>query len=132
MALLSVLEVFRGPLAILLENMTRFLLRSRQLMAASILLLLAGVVVLSAATRRPCLQECTGGWHTWKAGYMAKPEGREACKLCVTAGAQAAQTASEVPLPSLPSINQPHQETIPPLVSLVVPILHFRSPPGVS
>ena len=123
------LEILRGPLALFLKSMTRILLRSRRLMAVSILLLLAAVVVLSAATRRPCLQVSTGPWHLSKAGHMTKSEGQESCKLRVTAEAQTPQSAPEKSPASPPSIYIPHEETIPPVSSIVVQIRHFRAPP---
>ena len=122
-------ENLRVPLALLLESMMRILLRSRRLMAVSILLLLAGVFVLSTATRRPCLQVRTGPWHLWKAGHMTKSEGHETCKLRVTAEARTRQTAPEESPASPPAIYFPHEETIPPILSLVDQIRHFRSPP---
>ena len=116
-------------MAFLLESMTRILLRSRRLLGASILLLLAGVVVLSTATREPCLQVCSGPWHLSKAGHMTKSEGQESCKLRVTAEAQTPQSAPEKSPASPPSIYIPHEETIPPVSSIVVQIRHFRAPP---
>jgi hypothetical protein len=98
-------------------------------MAVSILLLLAGVVVLSAATRRPCLQVCSGPWRLWKAGHMTKSEGLESCKLRVSAEAPGFQAAPKEPLAAAPFIYLPHEETIPPANSIVVQIRHFRSPP---
>jgi hypothetical protein len=96
-------------------------------MAVSILLLLAGVVVLSAATRRPCLHACTGAWHLSKSGHMTKSEGLETCKLRVAAEAQAPQTAVEES--PAPAIDLPHEEIISPANSIVVQIRHFRAPP---
>jgi hypothetical protein len=126
------LEIFRAPLAHFIESMTRILVRSRRLMAVSILVLLAGVVVLSTATRKPCLHACTAPWHLWKAGHMTELEGQDACKLRVTSAAQAPQATSEEAPPPPPSIYFPHQETIPPPLFLVVPIRHFRSPPSLG
>jgi len=131
MALLM-LEVLRGPLAFLIESMTRTLLRSRRLLAVSILLLLAGVFVLSAATRRPCLQVSTAPWYTWKAGHMTKSEGQGTCKLRLAAEAQTPQAAPEEPLAPAPTIYRPQVETIPPANSIVVQIRHFRSPPALG
>jgi len=128
MALLM-LEVLKGPLAFLLESMTRTLLRSRRLMAVSILLLLAGVVILSAATRKPCLRVCTGTWHLWKAGHMTELEGQESCKLRVTAEAQRPQAAPEEALLPPPSIYLPLDETLPPPIAILVQIRPFRAPP---
>jgi len=105
------------------------LVRSRRLMAVSILLLLAGVVVLSTATRKPCLHASTAPWHLWKAGHMTESEGQETCKLRVASEAHTPQASPEEAPAPLPSTYFPHEETIPPLLSLVVPIHHFRSPP---
>lgn len=110
------------------ERMTRILLRSRRLMAVSILLLLAGVVVLSAATRKPYLHVRTGPWHAWKAGHMTQPEGQEACKLHITTEAQT-QAAAQDSIALTPSIYSPHEENIPPANSIVAQIRHFRPPP---
>ncbi|MGA2983329.1 MAG: hypothetical protein ABSG32_05915 [Terriglobia bacterium] len=98
-------------------------------MTVSILVLLAGVVVLSAATRKPCLQVCTGAWHTWKAGHMTRPEAQEACKLRVSAEAQTPQVVPEVAMLPPPSIYVPLDQTIPPAISIVVQLRHFRAPP---
>ena len=109
--------------------MTRTLLRSRRLMAVSVLLLLAGVVVLSAATRKPCFHACSAPWHVWKAGHMTGRESREISKLGVPARA-GSLPAQPHELPAAPSaIDFPHEETIPPINSIVVQIRHFRSPP---
>src|SRR5208283_3671060 len=121
------LEIFRAPLAHFIESMTRILLRSRRLMAVSILLLLAGVVALSTATRKPCLHACTAPWHLWKAGHMTPPEGQEACKLRVTSEAQTPQASPEESPAPAPTIYFPHEETVPPLLSLVAQVRHFRS-----
>ena len=98
-------------------------------MAISALVLLAGVVVLSAATRKPCLQVCTGAWHLTKAGHMTKSEGHDTCKLRVVAEAQTPLTAVEETLAPLPLIYLANEETIPPVNSIVVQIRHFRAPP---
>ena len=125
-------EVLREFLAYSLESMTRILWRSRRLMAVSILFLLAGVVVLSAATRKPCLRVCTGSWHIWKAGHMTKSEGQETCKLRATAEAEVPQNAAEESPAPLPSIYFSLAETVPPTNSIVDQIRHFRSPPTVG
>ena len=122
-------ETLRAALDFLDENMARILLHSRRIMAAGVLLLLVGVVALSTATRRPCLQVSTGPWHTWKAGHMTKAEGHEACKLRANAAALTFQAApQESPAPA-PSIYLPHEETIPPALPLIAQIRHFRAPP---
>ena len=122
-------EMLRAALSFLDENMARILLHSRRILAASVLLLLVGVVALSTATRRPCLEGSTGPWHTWKAGHMTTAEGQEACKLRVTAEVNTLQAApQESPAPA-PSIYLPHEETIPPALPLIAQIRHFRAPP---
>jgi hypothetical protein len=107
--------------------MTRILLRSRRVMAVSILVLLAGVVVLSAATRKPCLHACTGPWHVWKAGHMTKTEGLEVRGLRVTAEVLAPEVAPQDS--PLPTIYLPHEDRTPPANSIVIQIRNFRSPP---
>ena len=106
------------------------LIRSRGLMAVSSLLLLAGVVVLSTATRQPCLHVSTGPWRLWKVGHMTKSEGQEACKLRVAAAARTFPTAPKEPPATPPSIYFPQEETIPPAIPLIAQIRHFRSPPA--
>jgi hypothetical protein len=101
-------------------------------MAASILLLLAGVVVLSTATRKPCLQVSTAPWHLWKAGYMTKSEGQNTCKERVTAEAQTLQATPQESPALPPSRYFQHAETIPPANSIIVQIRNFRSPPALG
>jgi hypothetical protein len=98
-------------------------------MAVSVLLLLAGVVVLSTASRKPCLQTSTAPWHLWKAGHMSLSEGQEICKLRVFAAAQKPQFAADEALLPPPSIYLPLDESIPPDNSIVLQIRHFRAPP---
>jgi hypothetical protein len=123
------LGIIRAQFTFLVEGMTRMMLRSRRLVAVSIFLLLAGVVVLSAATRCPCLHARTGPWHVAKAGYMTNAESKEVCRLRVNGEAQTRQTAPEESPALTPAIYFPCEETIPPINSIVVPIHHFRSPP---
>jgi len=110
--------------------MTRMLLRSRRLLAVSTLLLLAGVVVLSAATRRPCLQASTAPWHLFKAGHMTKSEGVEIRTLRLAAEAQTPPIAREDSPAPAPPARFPHEESIPPANSIVVQLRHFRAPPA--
>ena len=118
-----------APLALFLGRMTRIILRSRRLLAVSILILLAGVVVLSAATREPCLQVSTAPWHLWKAGHITKSEGQEINKQRVTAQAQAPQVARPELPAAPPRIYLPQVETIPITLSLVDQIRNFKAPP---
>jgi hypothetical protein len=101
-------------------------------MAVSILLLLAGVVVLSTATRKPCLQGRTASWHVWKSGYMAKSEGLKICQLRIAAVAEVPQRVSgEVPS-FVPSGYFPQEESIPPAIPLIAQVRHFRAPPALG
>jgi hypothetical protein len=113
-------------LGLLFENMRRLLLRSRRLLAASTVLLLVGVVALSTATRRPCNQESTGTWHTWKASRMTQAEDQEPCEMRVSAETQARQ---DVPKESSSTRISP-EEALPPALSILIQIRHFRSPPA--
>ena len=112
--------------------MMRILFRSRRLMAVSIVLLLAGVVVLSAATRKPCLKVSTASWHVWKSGYMAKSKGLEASSLQITADAHVTRTAPEESVVPAPSVYAPREEAIPPAIPLIAQIRHFRAPPSLG
>jgi hypothetical protein len=98
-------------------------------MAVSVLLLLAGVVVLSAATRKPCLRVSSASWHVWKSGHMSKPEGQELCKLRIAAQAHALLPAApESPAPA-PTLFIPHREATPRVIPLIAQIRHLRAPP---
>lgn len=110
--------------------MTRFFLRSRRLFAVSIFLLLAVVVSLSSATRRPCLHVCSGPWRVWKAGRMTKAETQEICNQRVAAEAQTPVAAPEVTLPPHPSAAVRLDETVPPSIPIVAQTRRFRAPPS--
>ena len=101
-------------------------------MAVSILVLLAGVAVLSAATREPCLRACTGPWHVWKAGHMAKTEGLEVRGLRVMAEAQGPEAAPEDSPTLSPSLPVPDEEIAPLSRPIIFQIRNFRSPPIVG
>jgi hypothetical protein len=101
-------------------------------MSVSILLLLAGVVVLSTATRRPCLRVSGGAWRIWKAGHMTTSERLEACKLRAEVDAQTPEVAAEEPVTLQAAAYLPQKEALPPMLSLVVPLRSFRSPPTLN
>jgi len=132
MALSLRAENLKASGAFLLEGMTRILLRSRRLMAVSVLLLLAGVVALSAASRKPGLQASTAPWRVWKASHMAEAPCQVTGKLRVDAEAPAPQAPWQELLALPPSTYFPHEETMPPVLSLVAQIRHFRSPPALG
>jgi hypothetical protein len=105
--------------------MKRIVEISGRTFAAGVLFLLAGVIALSVATRRPYLKACTGSWHISKAGHMTEGETRE-CGV-----APAAELADEVEAATGPSpvTYLPRRELLPNALALVVHKHHFRSPP---
>jgi len=105
--------------------MKRIFETSGRAFALSVLFLLAGVIALSTATRRPYLVACTGSWHISKAGHMTEAETHE-CGV-----AQAAELADEVEAETgFSRVNYISQrETLPTALALIVHKHHFRSPP---
>lgn len=112
-------------------NVARILLRYRRFLAAGILFLLGGVVVLSIATRRPCLQVHSGPWHTFKAGHMITPEGHEAHKAPLALVDRAPQVISRESLLVFSS-HVLREEVSFPGLTIIVQIRNFRSPPHLS
>jgi hypothetical protein len=110
------------------ENMARLLQRSRRLLATCALVLLAVVVVLSAATRRPCLRACSAPWHTFKAGHMAPPElpnlSNPQSKVVARLGGE---ISAEPPLAVFTDLA--HVDPVPPAQPIIDQIYRFRSPP---
>ena len=105
--------------------MKRIFAISGRTLAVSVLFLLAGVIALSNATRRPYLEVRTGSWHISKAGHMTEAETRE-CDV-----AQAAELADEVEAETRSSTVTcvTREELLPNALALVVHKHHFRSPP---
>jgi hypothetical protein len=128
---IAVLELLGAGLNSLYENMARMFMRSRQFLAGCIILLLVGVVVLSAATRRPCVQERSRPWHTIKAGRLAAPEVQRAWTSPPRAAARL-RTLLPTPSPLTVLGYVPRVETLFPRPSLVDPIDRFRSPPNAA
>jgi hypothetical protein len=111
--------------------MARILLHSRRIMAASILLLLAGVVALSTATRRPCLQALSGPWHIYKVGHMTPAEDHGTSQARPST---VAESRSEVPASAQPVcfFHFNCEEAIPPTLGIIVQPQHLRAPPSLS
>jgi len=105
--------------------MKRIIAGYRAVFVASILFLLVGVVALSTATRRPCLQACSGPWHTYKASHMTESEQQE---ISVTNAAESAEVVVAETNAS-PSRYVPHEETLPETLPITSQKHHFRSPP---
>jgi len=96
--------------------------------AASVLFLLAGVIALSNATRRPYLGTCTGSWHISKAGHMTEAKTPE------SGVAPAAELVDEVEAEtrSSPATCASREEFLPNALALLVHKHHFRSPPFIQ
>jgi len=125
---IAVLGLTGMDLGFVYKDMARFLQGSRRLLATNALVLLAVVVVLSAATRRPCLHAQSGPWHTFKAGHMAAPEVHKSCKLQLRTDAHVGeQIPAEAPLAVATYL--PHVDAAPSALSIVDQIYRFRSPP---
>jgi hypothetical protein len=108
--------------------MSRFLLHSRRLLGASIVVLLLVIVALSTATRQPALHVLSAPWHTWKAGYMTKAEGHETSPTRSTAPSEMPGEALAVPLP-VPLFYVPVEIIAPPPSSIVIESRRLRAPP---
>jgi len=110
----------------LYEGMKRIIGRYGRLSSlASVVILLVGVVALSAASRQPCPQACSGTWHTYKAGHMTESERQE---ISAPDAAESAEDGGAETKASPPHYL-PHEETLPIALPLTVQKHHFRSPP---
>jgi hypothetical protein len=107
------------------ESMKRIIARYAPVFVASMMFLLVGVIALSAATRQPRLQACSGPWHTYKAGHMTEPQPLE---MPVANAAQSAELVVAEAKASRPRYV-PDEETLPIALPLTVQKHHFRSPP---
>ncbi len=105
--------------------MKRLIACYRRFFVASVIFLLAGVVALSIATRRPCFPVRSGPWHTSKAGRMTQSEQHEG------AVTKTAETADDVAaeVRAVPPSYVPHEEMLPIALPLSLQRQHFRSPP---
>ena len=122
-------QAYKGPLKRYFKVMTRTLLRSRCLMAVSIVVLLASVALLSAATRRPCVHVSSASWHVWKSGYMAKSQGVEAAQVRIATVAKGFLAAPlEIVSPVEPAYS-PLEPSILPPIPTIAQIHDFRPPP---
>ena len=105
--------------------MKRIIASYGRVFLASIMFLLVGVVALSTATRRPCLQACSGPWHTYKASHMTESEQQESS---VTNAAESAEVVVGKTKASPPRYV-PREETLPVTLPITFSRHHFRSPP---
>ena len=119
------LDILRVPLGLSHESMKRIIASYGRVFVASIMFLLVGVVALSTATRRPCLQVSSGPWHTYKAGHMTESEQLESS---VINAAESDEVVGAEPKAS-PRRYVPHEETLPVTLPITFSRHHFRSPP---
>ena len=129
--MIAMQEMLGAAFDFLYEYMTRILLHSRRLLAASVVLLVVGVVALSTATRRPYLHVQTASWHLTKAGHLSAAEGQECSKARSRA---AAESRREIPTdpPSASSHHVSREEVISPAQTMVTQSGHLRAPPSLS
>jgi len=106
--------------------MTRVFAISRPAFAAGVMFILAGVVVLSTATRIPCVRIASPSWHTCKAGRFTESEQLESAVTKVDASAEDVGAEFE----TAPPTYIPRDETLPCALALIVQKHHFRSPPS--
>ena len=105
--------------------MKRIIASYGRVFVASIMFLLVGLVALSTASRRPCLQACSGPWHTYKASHMTESEQQESS---VTNAAESAEAVVAENKPSPPR-HVPHKEALPVTLPITFPKHQLRSPP---
>jgi hypothetical protein len=121
----SYVGYLKTALGLFYKSMKGIIARYRAVSVASIMLLLVGVVALSTATRRPCLQACSGPWHTYKAGHLTESEQHESP---VTNAAESTEL-DVVKTKAPPPRYVPHEETLPVTLPITFSRHHFRSPP---
>ena len=119
------LDDLRATLGLFYKSMRGIIARYRAVLVASIMFLLVGVVALSTATRRPCLQAYSGPWHTYKAAHMTESEQQESS---VTNAAESAEAVVAENKPSPPR-HVPHKEALPVTLPITFPKHQLRSPP---
>jgi hypothetical protein len=105
--------------------MKRIITSYGRVFVASTMFLLLGVVALSTATRRPCLQTGSGPWHTYKASHMCESEQHESSVTNVAESAEFDVAKTKGPPPRHVS----DEETLPVTLPITFQIHHFRSPP---
>jgi len=123
--IIDMLDILRAALGLSHEGMKRIIASYGRVFVAGIMFLLVGVVALSTATRRPCLQACSAPWHTYKASYMTEPQQQESSVTHAAESAEAVVAETKAP----PSRYVPHEETLPVTLPITFQQHHFRSPP---
>jgi len=119
------LDVLRAGLGVFRESMSGIIARYRAVFGASIMFLLVGVAALSTATRRPCLQACSGPWHTYKASHMSESEQHESSVANAVESAEVVVAKTK----ASPPRYVPHEEALPVPLPITFSRHHFRSPP---
>jgi len=123
--IIDMLDILRAALGLLHESKKRIIASYGRVFVAGIMFLLVGVVALSTATRRPCLQTCSGPWHTYKASHMTEPQQQESSVTPAAESAEAVVAETKAP----PARYVPHEETLPVTLPITFQKHHFRSPP---
>lgn len=118
-------DILRAALGLSREGMKRIIASYGRVFVASIMFLLVGVVALSTATRRPCLQTTSGPWHTYKASYMTEPQQQESSVTHAAESAEAVVAETKAP----PARYVPHEETFPVNLPITFQKHLLRSPP---
>jgi len=105
--------------------MKRIVALSGPALAASVVFLLAGVIALSVATRRPYFESHTGSWHVSKAGHMAEADTLETGVIQAAESLMGAAAQTQIS----PVTCVFREELLPDALALIVQKHHFRSPP---
>ncbi len=114
--------------SLLLDDMIAVVARSRRLAAVRVLFLLAGVVMLSSATRVPSLPVSSGSWHIWKIGRMEMAGGQEVSKHNLAAKVRPRREFAAHYPDSLRAFV-PQKETVRYSPSSIASVHLLRSPP---
>ena len=118
----------KGSFGELFYKSMKRILAHRRLFVASHVFVLVGMIALSSATRRPCLQACSGPWHTYKASHMTELEPAE------MPVAQSSESTQIVVAETKTSRSRyiPDEEMLPVALPLTLQKHHFRSPPSLQ
>jgi hypothetical protein len=119
------LDTLRAALGYFHESMRGIIARYQAVFVPGVMLLLVGVVGLSAATRMPCLRACSGPWHTYKASHMSVSEQHESSVTHVAESAEVVVAETK----ASPSRYVPHAETLPITLPITFQKHRLRSPP---
>ena len=109
----------------LLEKLRHVRPLCRYCVAAGVVMVVVGVVVLSAAARRPCRSQSSITWHTTKASRM-----NESTRP-VSARVQETEVRKRPALEPLPPAVWPEEDP-PRVLPAAFQVYQFRSPPALA